>query len=121
MSPRVANQNDQLIKILKNENLDTAKFSLLENSHLVEGVDKSTKWNTSQTSNDLTNRMQRSPRSAYKRATPLYHAIPTKNIKYEKFIDTLLHSNMAREDIAEEIILYNQALETGYNEKAQCM
>jgi hypothetical protein len=51
----------------------------------------------------------------------MYHQIPTQNIKFEKFIETLMGSNLTKDEIAEEIILYNSALETNYNAKAREM
>ena len=47
----------------------------------------------------------------------MYHDIPTKNIKYEEFLKTLFNSSLSKPQIMEEILLYNQALETGYNHK----
>jgi hypothetical protein len=45
-----------------------------------------------------------------------YFNIPTKNVKFEKFIEVIFKSRMQAEDIKDEIIKYMQALETSYNE-----
>ena len=51
----------------------------------------------------------RSPRSRYR-------SIPTKNIKFQKFIDLIFVSRMPSDDVKEEIIKYVQALETSYTD-----
>ena len=53
--------------------------------------------------------MTRSPRSRYRN-------IPTKNIKFEKFIELIFKSRMQNQDVKEEIVKYVQALETSYTD-----
>jgi len=53
--------------------------------------------------------MTRSPMSRYRN-------IPTKNVKFEKFIELIFKSRMAPVDIKDEIIKYVQALETSYTD-----
>lgn len=45
-----------------------------------------------------------------------YQQIPTKNIKFEKFINEVFKSKMGANDVKDHIIKYVQALETNYNE-----
>jgi hypothetical protein len=42
--------------------------------------------------------------------------LPTRNVKFEKFIETIFKSRMPTEDVEDEIIKYVQALETSYTE-----
>lgn len=44
-----------------------------------------------------------------------YRFIPTENVKFSKFMDLIMSSKMAKEDIKQEIIKYVQLLETNYN------
>lgn len=45
-----------------------------------------------------------------------YRNIPTKNIKFEKFIELIFRSKMPTFEIQQEIIKYVQALETSYTD-----
>lgn len=45
-----------------------------------------------------------------------YRNIPTRNIKFERFIELILKSKMQQQDIKEEITKYVVALETSYND-----
>ena len=45
-----------------------------------------------------------------------YRNIPTKNVKFEKFIELIFKSRMQPDDIKDEIIKYVQALETSYTD-----
>ena len=51
----------------------------------------------------------RSPKSRYR-------SIPTKNIKFEKFIELIFKSRMQTQEVKDEIIKYVQALETSYTD-----
>lgn len=51
----------------------------------------------------------RSPRSRYRN-------IPTENIKFQKFIDLIMKSQMTQDEIKEEIMKYVQTLETSYTD-----
>ena len=53
--------------------------------------------------------MTRSPKSRYR-------SIPTKNIKFEKFIELIFKSRMQTQDVKDEIVKYVQALETSYTD-----
>ena len=46
----------------------------------------------------------------------LYGQIPTRNLKFEKFLTELFKSKKSAADVKDEIIKYIQALETNYNE-----
>ena len=45
-----------------------------------------------------------------------YRNIPTKNIKFEKFIELIFKSKMQTFEVQQEIIKYVQALETSYTD-----
>ena len=51
----------------------------------------------------------RSPKSRYR-------SIPTKNVKFEKFIELIFKSRMQTQEVKDEIIKYVQALETSYTD-----
>ena len=51
----------------------------------------------------------RSPRSRYRN-------IPTKNVKFEKFIELIFKTKMPTQDVKDEIVKYVQALETSYTD-----
>ena len=45
-----------------------------------------------------------------------YSNVATRNMKFEKFIDTIFQSRMGTDDVKDEIVKYVQALETSYTE-----
>lgn len=45
-----------------------------------------------------------------------YAQIPTRNMRFEKFITDMFKSKMTAADVKDHIIKYVQALETNYNE-----
>ena len=96
--------------LLKKENLDV---SVLQEQSFDAGTQPSTHRKTQSRTSE--------PTARSKAPHTLYHNIPTQNIRFEKFIKTLFASPMSKEDIADEIILYQQAMESSYNEKARVM
>ena len=103
-SPRDAKK---LLELLKSENFNPETWSALESSSIVEGTAPST---NREILNSKTGHGMASNRKAYRnqrRSTSMYHNIPTQNIKYEKFIETLMNSDLEKSEISEEIILYN--------------
>ena len=45
-----------------------------------------------------------------------YKIQPTRNVKFQKFIDLIFKSRMPSGDVKEEIIKYIEALETSYTD-----
>ena len=45
-----------------------------------------------------------------------YKIQPTRNVKFQKFIDLIFKSHMPSGDVKEEIIKYIEALETSYTD-----
>lgn len=55
-------------------------------------------------------------RAATRSPVSRYRNIPTRNIKFEKFVDVIFKSRMPTIDVKDEIVKYVQALETSYTE-----
>ena len=60
--------------------------------------------------------MDSSQRARTRSPMSRYRNIPTKNVKFEKFIELIFKSRMQPVDIKDEIIKYVQALETSYTD-----
>ena len=115
---------EEILDILKSDNLDSKQLSILEKSNLLNtsansiseqnlskvktSVDKSLISAGGARNKSITRRSSKSPISHY-------HFIPTQNIKYEAFLDTLFASKYDDKRKKKELILYMQSVETKLN------
>lgn len=119
---------DEILELLKSEYLDSNQLSILEKSNLLNTSDPQSfirkedkpemksimpNWNENK-SKSVTRRQSKSPISQYR-------FIPTQNIKYEAYLETLFDSNYTDKRKKKELILYMQSVETRFNNMCKRM
>lgn len=113
---------DEILELLKSDNLDSNQLSILERSNLLDTSANSVSLHEiSRTKASLdksalsTSRNKSTARNAVKSPASNYQNIPTQNIKYEVFLDTLFSSSHDDDSKKNELKLYMQAVETRFS------
>lgn len=113
---------DEILELLKSDNLDSNQLSILEKSNLLDTSANSVSlYEISRTKASVdksalsTSRNKSTTRNAVKSPASHYHNIPTQNIKYEVFLDTLFNSSYDEDSKKRELKLYMQAVETRFS------
>jgi hypothetical protein len=112
---------DEILEILKSDYIDSNQLSILEKSNLLDTSANSITLNeisrqkVSMDRSALTTHRNRSTkRSDVKSPISNYSMIPTLNIKYEVFLDTLFNTQHDEDRIKKELKQYMQAVETRF-------
>lgn len=113
---------DEILELLKSDNLDSNQLSILERSNLLDtSANSMSLHEISRTKASLdksalsTSRNKSTARNAVKSPASNYQNIPTQNIKYEVFLDTLFSSSHDDDSKKNELKLYMQAVETRFS------
>lgn len=122
---------DQILDLLKSDYLDSSQLALLEQSNLLNTSENGredflkSREKPSQLKSIISNWNENKNKSITRRPTksPMshYHFIPTQNIKYEGFLDTLFSSKYNEDEKKKELILYMQAVETRFNNMCKAL
>lgn len=113
---------EEILEILKSDYIDSNQLSILEKSNLFDTSANSISFNDiSKAKQSLdhssltTVRNKSSQRREARSPSSNYQNVPTQNIKYEVFLDTVFSSNYDDERKKQELKLYMQAVETRFN------
>lgn len=117
---------EEILEILKGDYIDSNQLSILEKSNLLDTSANSMSLHDiskSKMSHNQTALSSTRNKSTHRRSTrsPMsqYRMIPTQNIKYEVFLDTLFSSKFDDKRKKEELVMYMQAVETRFTEIAK--
>ena len=113
---------DEILEILKSDYIDSNQLSILEKSNLLDTSANSISFqeiNRTKVSLDrsavTTHRERSTKRSDGKSPISNYSIIPTLNIKYEVFLDTLFSTKHDDAHKKKELKMYMQSIETRFN------
>jgi hypothetical protein len=110
---------DEILELLKRDNLDSTQLSILEKSNLLDtsantiSLNDISKSKMSYEKSNLSTNRNKQPTT--RNMVSNYLNIPTQNIKYEAFLDTLFSSKHDDDRKKLELKLYMQAVETRFN------